>query len=376
MTIRCLHTADLHLDARFPAWGEKEALRRADLLKTFERIVNLAIKNDVQLLLISGDLFDSPHPEVATVARVQTELRRLQERGIIPVLLPGTHDPFAPKNSIYRRETFPGFILSEAQLSEPLHLLVKGVNCYLYGFAYQSGKAEELLPSMQRRNLPGFHIGLLHGSRRGSPEWDYRHKDLPFDLADLAALRLDYIALGHYHTFEILQDESGRNIAAYSGSPEGKRFGENGPRYCAMVTLSAGGAQIERVEVNGRTLAEQEIDLSGIVTLDGAIAEIRRFANPDLILRLRLTGTIEIPLALPSLLAACRDDFFWLELLDATRLYDSAYARRIEHEETVRGLFVRRMRRLIEESPPERRPIVEEAFREVLARFTAAGGEL
>ena len=376
MTIRCLHTADLHLDAPFPTWGEKEALRRADLLKTFERIVNLAIKNDVQLLLISGDLFDSPHPEPATVARVQAELRRLVERGIIPVLLPGTHDPFAPKNSIYRRETFPGILLNEAQLSEPQHLLLKGVNCYLYGFAYQSGKAEELLPSMQRRHLPGFHIGLLHGSRRGSPEWNYRHKDLPFDLADLAALRLDYIALGHYHTFEALQDESGRTIAAYPGAPEGKRFGENGPRYCALVTLSAGGARIEALEVNGRTLAEQEIDLSGIVTMEGAIAEIRRLANPELILRLRLTGTVEIPLALPALLAACRDDFFWLELLDATRLYDSAYARRIEHEETVRGLFVRRMRRLIEESPPERRPLVEEAFREVLARFTVAGGEL
>lgn len=376
MTIRCLHTADLHLDAHFPTWGEKEALRRADLLKTFERIVNLAIKNDVQLFLISGDLFDSPHPDPATVARVQTELRRLVERGIIPVLLPGTHDPFAPKNSIYRRETFPGILLNEAQLSEPQHLLIKGMNCYLYGFAYQSGKADELLPSMQRRELPGFHIGLLHGSRRGSPEWNYRHKDLPFDLADLAALRLDYVALGHYHTYEALLDESGRSIAAYPGSPEGKRFGENGPRYCALVTLSAGGARIEALEVNGRTLAEQEIDLSGIVTMEGAIAEIRRHANPDLILRLRLTGTVEIPLVLPVLLAACRDDFFWLELLDATRLYDSAYARRIEHEETVRGLFVRRMRCLIEESPPERRPIVEEAFREVLARFTAAGGEL
>lgn len=376
MTIRCLHTADLHLDAHFPSWGEKEALRRADLLKTFERIVNLAIKKEVQLLLISGDLFDNPNPEPATIVRVQTELRRLLDRGITPVLLPGTHDPYAPKNSIYRREAFPGVILSEAQLSEPVHLLIKGINCYLYGFAYQSGKAEELLPSMQRRNLPGFHIGLLHGSRRGSPEWNYRHKDLPFEVGDLAALRLDYVALGHYHTYETFQDESGRTIAAYPGSPEGKRFGENGPRYCALVTLSAGGVEIEPLAVNGRTLAEQEIDLSGIVTMDGAIAEIRRRADPDLILRLKLTGTVEIPLALPSIISACCNDFFWLELIDFTRLYDSAYARRIEHEETVRGLFVRRMRRLIEESPPERRPIVEEAFREVLSRFTAAGGEL
>ncbi|MDO9080020.1 MAG: metallophosphoesterase, partial [Desulfuromonadales bacterium] len=157
MTIRCLHTADLHLDTPFPNWGEKEGVRRADLLKTFERIVTLAIKNDVQLLLISGDLFDSPHPQAATVTRVQTELKRLVDRGITPVLLPGTHDPFAPKNSIYRRETFPGILLCEAQLSEPVHLPLKGVNCYLYGFAYQSGKAEELLPAMQRRDLPGYH---------------------------------------------------------------------------------------------------------------------------------------------------------------------------------------------------------------------------
>lgn len=375
MTIRCLHTADLHLDARFSAWGEKESLRRADLLKTFERIVNLAIKKDVQILLISGDLFDSPHPEPTTVARVRSELHRLVERGITPVLLPGTHDPYAPKNSIYRRETFPGVILTEAQLSEPVHLLIKGVSCYFYGFAYQTGKADELLPSLQRRNLPGFHIGLLHGSRRGSSEWNYRHKDLPFDLADLVSLRLDYLALGHYHTFETFEDESGRIVAAYPGSPEGTRFGENGSRYCALVTLSAGGAQVEALEVNCRTIAEDEIDLSGIVTHEGVIAEIRRFAHPDLILRLRLTGTVEIPLVLPSLVAACCNDFCWLELVDATRLYDSAYARRIEHEETVRGLFVRRMRRLIEESPPERRPVAEEAFREVLARFTAAGGD-
>lgn len=376
MKIRCLHTADLHLDARFPSLGEKEGIRRADLLKTFERIVNLTIKTEVDLLLISGDLFDSSHPDPSTVARVQNELLRLVDRGITPVLLPGTHDPFAPKNSIYRRASFPGLILSEAQLTEPFKVTVKGIDCYLYGFAYQSGKAKDLLPSMKRRDLPGFHIGLLHGSKKGSPEWNYRNKDLPFDLADLADLRLDYIALGHYHTFETLQDESGRTIAAYSGSPEGRRFGENGPRHCALVTLSAGGAQVDPLEVNSRILSEQEIDLSGIVTQEGVIAEILRSADPDLILRLRLIGTVETPLSLSPLLSACRDSFFWLELEDATRLYDSAYALRIEHEETVRGLFVRRMRRLIDESPPERRPIVEEAFREVLSRFTVAGGAL
>ncbi|HKK02078.1 MAG TPA: hypothetical protein VJ955_07920, partial [Desulfuromonadales bacterium] len=64
-----------------------------------------------------------------------------------------------------------------------------------------------------------------------------------------------------------------------------------------------------------------------------------------------------------------------LELLDKTSLFDSGFASRIEQEETVRGVFVRQVRRLVAETPAERRAVVEEAFREVLVRFRAFGGD-
>jgi len=370
--LRCLHTADLHLGARFPALGERDIQRRADFLKTFERLITLAIKNEVQLFLVAGDLFDSPHPDETVVAKVQTELQRLSSRGIVPVLLPGTHDSIAVRDSVYLRHTFPGILLAEPRVEAPVSVTVAGIKVHLYGFAYRSGTTSELLASMRRRELDGFHLGLLHGARIGSPEWGYRHKDLPFNLEDLQALELDYIALGHYHNFEVLRSAQGRVIACYPGAPEGKRFGENGPRYSSLVTIGAGGVEVQPLVTYSRRLEDETLDLTGISSIDAAESAVTGLADPDLLLRLRLTGTIEFPLRITDLELRCRDRFFTLELLDQTRFYDSDYVRRIEAEETVRGLFVRRTRRLLEETAPEQRAVVADAFREVLARFSSS----
>ena len=87
MNLKILHTADNHLDASFPSLGDKEGTRRKDLIDCFERLVNLAIKNEVHLFVVSGDLFDSPRPAAYATAKVQSNLQRLVERGIAPVIV-------------------------------------------------------------------------------------------------------------------------------------------------------------------------------------------------------------------------------------------------------------------------------------------------
>lgn len=372
--IRILHTADLHLDAPFPSLGEREEERRGAFLKTFERLVTLAIKNDVQLLLVAGDLFDSPQPSAAAVGQVQAGLKRLTERGIVPVLLPGTHDGVARADSVYRRCEFPGAVLLDAPtVEQPVELAVGDQKVFLYGFAYRSFVSEHALEGMVRRSSEGVHIGLLHGSRQGSPEWDYRKKDCPFDMDTLKGWNLDYVALGHYHGFELLE-EGGRVWGCYPGSPEGKRFGENGARHCALVRVEAGSAAVEQVATNSQHLDEQSLDLSGCDGAAEAVEAICALGQKDLLLRLTLTGIVEAPLDLQALRARCADRFFHLDLRDRTRLFDSDFARRIEAEETVRGMFVRRARKLMEQSPESQRPVIEEAFREVLVRFHVFGG--
>jgi DNA repair protein SbcD/Mre11 len=374
MMIRLLHTADLHLSASFPSLGERGAERQRDFLATLDHLVMLAIKHDVHLFLIAGDLFDRPEPEPSAVARVQSAVKRLRDRGIVPVILPGTHDHTVGPHSIYRKEQFPGAILlDQPTVEEPVSLSVKGEPVFLYGFAFRTFASKDALAGMARREGEGIHIGLLHGSRQGSPEWEYRKKDLPFTLSQLKGWNLDYVALGHYHTFETLEDD-GRLWACYPGSPEGKRFGENGARYAALVNVEPGGARVERVQVNSRTLQESALDLSGCEDALMAAEAIAALSDSNLLLRLTLTGIVESPLDLRALRERCRDGFFHLEFEDRTRLFDSDFARRIENEETVRGLFVRRARSLMEEKAPEQRDIVEEAFREVLVRFNAFGG--
>ena len=373
--LRLLHTADLHLGAPFPALGEREAQRQADFLTTFERILTLAIKNEAQLLLVAGDLFDSPHPPTEVVSRVEAGLSRLVERGITPVLLPGTHDGVVAADAVFHRASFPGTVLLDTpRVEEPVPLSVAGKQVFLYGFAYRSFASEDALASMSRRSGEGYHIGLLHGSRQGSPEWEYRKKDLPFTLPQLKEWGLDYVALGHYHGFELLGDAQ-RVFACYPGAPEGKRFGENGARYCALVHLGDAGTRVEKLQVNLRSLEERSLDLSGCEHQAAAIEAIRSLGHKDWLLRLTLTGIVEAPLDLRALRASCADAFFFLELRDRTRLFDSDFARRIEAEETVRGVFVRRTRQLLGQATEKERTIIEEAFREVLVRFRAFGGE-
>lgn len=372
--IRILHTADLHLDAPFPQLGEKAAQRQDDLLKTFERLLTLAIKNETHLFVVAGDLFDHPRPESALVGRVQAGLKRLADRGIVPVLIPGTHDNVIAPDSVYRRHEFPGALVLQGPLvEEPARLDVQGTPVFLYGFAYRSSLSEGALASMRRRADEGIHIGLLHGSREGSPEWDYRKKDLPFNLALLKELNLDYLALGHYHAFETLTDE-GRLWACYPGSPEGKMFGENGPRHCALVSVAPHQAKVEKLPCNTRTLEEKSLDLSGCPGEAEAAAAIAALSAPDLLLRLTLTGVVEAPLDLARLRAFLEERFFHLDLIDRTAIFDSHFARRIEEEETVRGLFVRRARRRMAAAATAEREVLEEAFREVLVRFRAFGG--
>jgi DNA repair exonuclease SbcCD nuclease subunit len=374
--IRILHTADLHLDASFPGLGGRAARRQVDFLETFERILTAAIKNEVHLLLIAGDLFDHPRPGAVALGKVQAGLKRLADRGIVSVLLPGTHDNLVGSSSVYRQAGFPGAILLDQPEQEaPVEVSLAGRQVYLYGFAYRNFASENALAGMGRRSEEGIHIGLLHGSKEGSPEWAHRKKDLPFSLQTLKSWDLDYVALGHYHGFEILQDD-GRTYGCYPGSPEGKRFGENGPRYCALVTVAPRSAKIGQLTVNQRFLEEKDLDLTGCGEMAEAVRLISELGNSNLLLRLTLTGTVEVPLDLSALEARCEGDFFHLELRDHTRLFDSDFVRRIEKEETVRGVFVRRTRELMERAEGEQREILEEAFREVLARFRAFGEEV
>ncbi|HEY6837468.1 MAG TPA: DNA repair exonuclease [Geobacteraceae bacterium] len=370
MTVRILHTADLHLGANLAGFGELARERQRDFEKTFERIVTLAIKREADCLVVAGDLFDSNNVSAELVGRVQEGFARLAGRGIAVVLIPGTHDHVVGATSIYRRYPFNGVhLLMEPVVTEPLCITLRGEEVWFYGFAYNSASSNGALSSMERRSAEGIHIGLLHGSLRGSPEWEHRHKDLPFAVADLAALGLDYVALGHYHSFAPVEHD-GQTIACYPGSPEGKRFGENGARHVVITEVAKGRVTLEKVEVQSRTISELSIDASLFADQQPLVEELTRLASPEVIARVRLVGIVEEPLDCANMAGRLQGLFAWLDLVDETDLFDSSYVQRLEREDSIRGLFVRKVQeRCARAASDEERELHREALKLVFKRF-------
>lgn len=366
--IRLLHTADLHLDASFPHLGEREELRREDLLKVFERLVNLAIKNDVQLFVVAGDLFDTPRPGAAVASRVREGLRRLADRGILAVLLPGCREGAGAADSVYRR-TLPrdALVLDGSAGRNPVCLRLQGKTIHLYGLAHRFSAPGSLAP-MARRSGEGLHIGLLHGPPSGE-------ETSAWPPAELAALDLDYLALGHFHNFRAI-NAGERLLGCYPGSPEGLGFGEAGARYCALATVEEGGATLEKVVSNRRILGTRSLDASVWSGEEEAAAAVVKLGDKDRLLHLVLTGAPKVPLDMESLRRLSAEAFFHLEIEDGTELWQTPLVQKMAEEEGVYGVLTRRIQALLEKASAEHRPLVENAFRELLCRFRSqAGGD-
>src|SRR2546426_10054302 len=90
--LKLLHVADVHLGKAFQMLGAQGAAQRRTLEDTFVRAVDLAIAQQVDVVLIGGDLFDSPRPSATLVDLAEHQLRRLDDRGIWVAMVAGNHD--------------------------------------------------------------------------------------------------------------------------------------------------------------------------------------------------------------------------------------------------------------------------------------------
>ncbi len=101
--LRFLHLADLHLDAKPSYLGRLARQRNEDFLNAFKRAIDFAIdsKTQVHAIIIAGDLFDSPNPDIDTLMFTIAQFKRLQNEFIPVVLVPGNHDALGAPKSIY-----------------------------------------------------------------------------------------------------------------------------------------------------------------------------------------------------------------------------------------------------------------------------------
>ena len=370
--LKILHTADLHLGTRFPGLGDYGAERSKDFVETFQRIITFALDKSIDLLLIAGDLFDHPRPTPSLFGIVKAQFQKLMEANIPIVIIPGTHDNMMASDNIYLDPFFQKTILfKDPILKEPKHLQLKGRSLFLYGMSYHPDISVDYLENLKKKpDLEGIHIGLLHGSIQGSPDWKIYGKDFPLQISDLYALDLDYVALGHYHNRTVYEKE-GRIYASYPGTPEGKRFKESGHRYVHLLEIDEmNKISLVPIPVNTKTLIEEPIDLFTVPSEASLSKEILKFGGDEILARIVLKGITEDILDIEKIQADAAPYFVYVEIVDETSVIESAWIQRLESEHSIRGFFVRKMKEKMEAlTTEEERRIYKEAFKEIVSEF-------
>jgi exonuclease SbcD len=221
-TVHLLHTADTHLGYR--QYGIIE--REKDFYDVFSEIVEIALREHVDAVLHSGDLFDSTRPPPQAFRAAIRSLRLLSEKGIPFIVVAGDHD--TPKRSILS----PLAVLEDVGVAraigshsdEPVKMRIRtrnGIELLIAGVRSQRGvNARQKLLDYFKRLRPEpdtISVLMLHQSiKEAAPDYEVELRELPRGYS--------YYALGHIHVYR--EFTLGDSKAVYPGSPEILRVDE------------------------------------------------------------------------------------------------------------------------------------------------------
>lgn len=284
--VKFLHTADLQIGMRATDASTKGERLREARLATLEKIVHLAQQEEVDFIIIAGDLFEDNLVYLKTVYSV---IQLLQRSTPIPVfILPGNHDPL-DSGSIYKRSEFDSDLTGNIRILDEAKAISFYDKCILYPCPvmerWSPADPTDWIPT---RDDSSIRIGIAHGSLPLGQVSDY-----PISQDVCAVKGLDYLALGHWHGRTLYGD----NAMAYPGTPEQTRFGEKEAGSVLIVTIEAAGTPpiTESHPVNTITWLDWTRDLSSSpeLIIQMLQEEIKQFpAGANTVLRLTLTGVI------------------------------------------------------------------------------------
>jgi DNA repair exonuclease SbcCD nuclease subunit len=386
--MKFIHAADIHLDSPLAGLAAyKDA--PADRLRTvtrdaFTRLIDLAIEEAVDFMVIAGDLYDGGWKDYNTGHFFCRCMGRLRQAGIPVFLLHGNHDA---ESDMTRRLLLPDNVRVFGT-RKPETFRLEDHKVALHGRSFREAATEENLAAGYPPPVEGWlNIGVLHTALEG---YAAHARYAPCSLAELVAKGYDYWALGHVHEHAVLHRDP---WVVFSGNLQGRHIRENGERGAVRVEADDGGIRsVERLLVDVLRWERLEVDVSAAPDLDAvvrcvgqAFARLLASTADDryLSVRVTLTGQTLAHGALFGLAAQLREevlaqaagqgiDRLWVEkVVDATRPPRDALERagRADAIADLQGFLAEAptdmafLKALLEDL----RPVVDKAPRELIA---------
>lgn len=245
--MKFLHLSDTHLGYRQYQLKEREK----DFLDVFNQAIDIAIENNVDFIIHTGDFFHSSAPSNETIVDAINLIKRLKDYKIPLYTIPGNHDRGSGVRDISPLKILSHFGIKflEQHVEE-----FDGVN--IFGIKYISkhflkkvnlkNALEDLFEKAENKN--NFNLLMLHFEFEPFFPNGLKLEDIPD--------AFEYIGIGHFHQRqEPFKDSLGRWIV-YPGSTEYTAFNEKTyiEKGCYIVNLSADkSVTIEFKPLNTRT---------------------------------------------------------------------------------------------------------------------------
>ena len=232
---RFIHTADIHLDSPLkglevhedaPVENIRGATRRA-----FDNLIDLAIEEKIDFIVISGDLYDGDWKDYNTGLFFAARMGRLNKAGIKVFIVSGNHDA---ASQITKAMVLPDNVTLFSP-KKPQSVKLEEFGVAIHGQSYPSRAVTENLVSHYPQHDPhSFNIGLLHSSLTGR---EGHENYAPCTIHDLQSKGYDYWALGHVHQREIISENP---WIVFPGNIQGRHIKETGPKGATLVTVEDG----------------------------------------------------------------------------------------------------------------------------------------
>ena len=298
LPFRFVHAADIHLDSPLRSLALRDP-DLADLIgnatrRAFTAIVDLCLDEQVDALLLSGDLYDGEQTSMKTARFLSDQVRRLHEAGVKVFLIRGNHDALS---KITKELTLPDSvtIFGGRATAVAVDRERGAMPVTVHGISFGQPHAPDSLLGRFKPPAEGaVNIGLLHTSLGGAEGHD---PYAPCDLLDLQRAGFRYWALGHIHRRSVAE---GSATVVMPGMPQGRDIGEAGAKSVTLTTVGDDGSiEIEERRTSVAQFERVNVDLDAcedwramVDTLERSLGLARHGVKSEhLVARLRLTGT-------------------------------------------------------------------------------------
>ena len=274
-SFRFVHAADLHLDKPFRRLAHVPTplyrqLQKAPL-EAFERLVDFCIRENVDFVCLSGDLYELEKGRLEGPLALQKGLWRLHHAGIHAFLIRGNHDPDDGRHPQLEWPPTAHWFSSRQVEAVPFYKEGREV-ARVYGFSYPAAEFRENVARQFRRDADApFSVAMLHTNVDGIGG----HENYaPSRLGELSASGMDYWALGHIHQRKVVRESP---WVVYPGNIQARRMRETGEKGGYLVEVEDGRvSRLTFVPFSPVVCRSWTVDVSDIGSEEALLARLRK----------------------------------------------------------------------------------------------------